>query len=260
MVTRERLVDAAERIIRERGIGAVTTKEVARETGLAEATLYRHFADKTALLLAVFGERMPGNFLTQISELPARAGTGTVAAHLEALVVAALAFFAQTAPLSAAAAADPALAARHYARLRELGTGPDVAQRTLIEYLRAEQVLGRIRAEANVEVAASVLLGVCFQQAHTRHLLGLATVPFDAEHFAREFVGLLLTGLSPLLRPGTVSRIILPIRMPRRRSAVISQFPIRVVAVARNFVIVGPFRSTASTQAHSGRSDIGHHC
>lgn len=197
MVTRERLVDAAERIIRERGIGAVTTKEVARETGLAEATLYRHFPDKTALLLAVFGERMPGSFLTQIGELPAKAGTGTVATHLEALVVAALAFFAQTAPLSAAAAADPALAARHYARLRELGTGPEVTQRTLVAYLRAEQALGRLRAEASVEMAGAVLLGVCFQQAHSRHQLGLTTTPFDADQFAGEFVGLLLTGLSP---------------------------------------------------------------
>lgn len=197
MVTRERLVDAAERIIRERGIGAVTTKEVARETGLAEATLYRHFADKTALLLAVFGERMPGNFLTQIGALPARAGTETVTAHLEALVVAALTFFTQTAPLSAAAAADPALAARHHARLHELGSGPDMAQGALVDYLRAEQSLGRIRAESNVEMAGSVLLGVCFQQAHARHLLGLATAAFDREQFARDFVGLLLTGLSP---------------------------------------------------------------
>ncbi len=57
METRERLIDAAEQLIRERGIGAVTTKAVARATGLAEATLYRHFPDKTALLLAVFGER-----------------------------------------------------------------------------------------------------------------------------------------------------------------------------------------------------------
>lgn len=197
MVTRERLIDAAERIIRERGIGAVTTKEVARETGLAEATLYRHFPDKTALLLAVFGERMPGNFLAQIGGLAARAGTGTVVAQLETLVVAALTFFVQTAPLSAAAAADPALAARHYARLRDLGTGPDVAQRALVDYLRAEQGLGRVHAGANVEMAGAVLLGVCFQQAHARHLLGLATAAFDPERFATELVGLLMTGLSP---------------------------------------------------------------
>ncbi len=197
METRERLIDAAEQLIRERGIGAVTTKAVARAAGLAEATLYRHFPDKTALLLAVFGERMPGAFLDQLRALPTRAGGATVAANLEALVAAAVIFFIQTAPLIAAVDADPALAARHYSRLRELGVGPDVARQALVAYLRAEQQVGRVRAEASPETATTLLLGVCFQQAHARYVAGSGLDGFDAGRFAAEIVGTLLTGLSP---------------------------------------------------------------
>jgi AcrR family transcriptional regulator len=197
MSTRERLIDAAEQLIRERGIGAVTTKEVARATGLAEATLYRHFADKTALLLAVFGERMPNNFLDQVAALPSRAGTATVAENLTALAAAALRFFAQTAPLTAAVDADPALAAQHYGRLRELGTGPEVAARSVGTYLRAEQGLGRLRADARPEIVVTILLGVCFQQAHARHVFGDAAPPLDPEQFAAGLVATLMHGLSP---------------------------------------------------------------
>ncbi|MGZ3602210.1 MAG: TetR/AcrR family transcriptional regulator, partial [Ktedonobacterales bacterium] len=69
--TRERLMDATERIIREQGIMAVTTKDIACAAGLAEGTLYRHFQDKVDLLLAVMAERISGNFLQLIRELPA---------------------------------------------------------------------------------------------------------------------------------------------------------------------------------------------
>src|SRR5689334_17692923 len=126
MSTRERLIDATERIIRSGGIMAVTTKDIAQEAGFAEGTLYRHFPDKSALLLAVFRERLRGTYLSLILELPQRAGKASVAANLEELAAAAVQFFTQTAPLSAAMAADPDLAARHNAELREHGLGPEL--------------------------------------------------------------------------------------------------------------------------------------
>lgn len=197
MSTRERLVDAAEQLIRERGIGAVTTKEVARATGVAEGTIYRHFPDKTALLLAVFGERMPGSYLDQVADLASRAGQATVAENLRTLAAAALRFFVQTAPLTAAVDADPALAAQHYARLRELGVGPEFAMRAIGTYLREEQRLGRVRADVRPELAVTILLGVCFQQAHMHYVLGYAARPLDPDQFAAALVETLMSGLSP---------------------------------------------------------------
>jgi AcrR family transcriptional regulator len=201
MSTRERLMDATERIIREQGIMAVTTKDIARAAGFSEATLYRHFQDKTDLLLAVMSERISGSFLRLIRELPERAGTGTVQATLEELAAAALAFFAHTAPLSAAIAADPTFAARHYARLRELGSGPEFALRSVMAYLKAEQELGRVHADASPAAAATLLLGVCFNYAATRHAAGHAASILPEERFAPEIVRTLLHGLAPAPKP-----------------------------------------------------------
>jgi AcrR family transcriptional regulator len=197
MGTRERLIDAAERIIRDRGLLAVTTKDIAREAGLAEATLYRHFQDKEDLLLSVFGKRAPGGFLALIRDLPGRVGEGSVATNLEQLAEAAVQFFTEVAPVSVAVAADPALAARHYARLRELGSGPEVVYKALAAYLRAEQRLGRLRAEANPAAAATMLLGVCFNYAYALHVMGAHLLALPEERFATEIVRTIMAGIGP---------------------------------------------------------------
>ena len=195
--TRERLIDATERIIRGGGIMAVTTKDIAQEAGFAEGTLYRHFPDKAALLLAVFGERLQGNFLALIRALPQRAGEASVAANLEELAAAAVQFFAQTAPLSAAMAADPGLAARHSAQMRVNGVGPEVSANALADYVRAEQRLGRVRADANPAAVATIILGVCYNYAHARHLYGEHPAGLPEDRFAHEVVRTLVDGLAP---------------------------------------------------------------
>ena len=193
--TRERLLDATERIIRARGIQAVTTKDIAREAGYAEATLYRHFQDKTELLLTVMAERISGHFLELIHELPGRAGAGDVAATLEEFVDAAVAFFGQTMPLNVALAADPALLAEHYRRLRALDAGPEVARRSVAAYIAAEQRLDRVRAEASPDAVAAILLGVSHNYAEMRHTAGSEAVILPPERFAGEVVATLMVGL-----------------------------------------------------------------
>lgn len=203
MSTRERLLDAAERIIREQGIMAVTTKDIARAAGFAEATLYRHFQDKTDLLLTVMSERISGQFLQMIRELPGRAGEGSVATTLEGLAAAAFDFFSHTMPLNVALAADPALTARHNARLRELGAGPDVALRSVMAYVEAEQRLGRVRPDSSPAAAATLLLGVSFNYAQVRYVAGAAASIIPKERFAREIARTLLDGLAPAPTSGT---------------------------------------------------------
>jgi AcrR family transcriptional regulator len=195
--TRERLIDATARIIRERGLTAVTTKDVAQEAGFAEATIYRHFQDKTDLLLHVLSERIPGHYLTLIRDLPQHAGSGDVASTLTELATAAIAFFTQNAPITAALGADPALAASHYQRLRDLGSGPDVAQASIATYLAAEQHLGRVNPAIHPIPAASLLLGVCFNYAHARHVMGEHPTGLPPEQYAAAIVHTLMTGLTP---------------------------------------------------------------
>jgi AcrR family transcriptional regulator len=55
--SRRAILDAAERLLTARG-GAVPMYEVARAAGVGQATLYRHFTDKSALVAAVLEERI----------------------------------------------------------------------------------------------------------------------------------------------------------------------------------------------------------
>ena len=50
---RERLIDAAERLFAQKGLEAVTLRQLAAEVGVSPMTPYRYFADKTAILAAV---------------------------------------------------------------------------------------------------------------------------------------------------------------------------------------------------------------
>lgn len=50
--TRERIVSAALKLFAEKGYDGATTAEIARQAGVAEGTIYRHFADKKELFLA----------------------------------------------------------------------------------------------------------------------------------------------------------------------------------------------------------------
>jgi len=53
---RERLLEAARSLFAERGYAATTTAQLAREAGVAEGTVFHHFASKRALLEAVASE------------------------------------------------------------------------------------------------------------------------------------------------------------------------------------------------------------
>jgi len=63
--TRDEILDALGALLAEQAVDEVTTKEIAREAGVSERTVYRHFPDRTALvegLTARFlgsGERVP---------------------------------------------------------------------------------------------------------------------------------------------------------------------------------------------------------
>src|SRR5437899_12248125 len=50
---RQALIDAALELIEERGVSALTLREVARRVGVTHAAPQRHFADRAALVAAV---------------------------------------------------------------------------------------------------------------------------------------------------------------------------------------------------------------
>lgn len=57
---RHALIDAALHLIERRGADGLTLRETARLVGVSHTAVYRHFADKTALLRAVAAEGVTG--------------------------------------------------------------------------------------------------------------------------------------------------------------------------------------------------------
>jgi AcrR family transcriptional regulator len=52
--TRERILEAATRIIEERGVGALRIREVARAAGIREGSIYNHFKGRDEIVRAIF--------------------------------------------------------------------------------------------------------------------------------------------------------------------------------------------------------------
>lgn len=164
MSTRERILDAAEEILRTRGVAQATTKEIALASSVSEPTLYKYFGDKERLLLAVLQERLPG-----LSRVTVRPGEGYVEDNLTELAHAALDFYQRAFPMMAALLSDPQRMAAHRVAMGKHGAGPEKPVEAFAAYLKAEQSAGRLREDADPAAAAALLVGACFQEAFLRY-------------------------------------------------------------------------------------------
>ena len=187
---RERILDAAEDLLRAQGLARTTTREIAHRAGCSEGSLYVHFDSKEALFLAVLTERMPG-LIPLVKSLHERVGTGDLRATLEEIARTAIAFYSEVFPMSAAVLATPAL--RDGLRMR--GMGPHRANEAIAAYLRRELELGRIRAGASPEAAAALLLGACQQRIFLRRFHGEQADDTADATFVQELVDTLMGGL-----------------------------------------------------------------
>ena len=196
METRGRMVEAAERVMRSKGLSRSTTKEIAREAGYSEGTIYKHFESKEELFVCVLTERFPA-FVGILGKLPQRAGQEALADVLGEVASAALAFYGESFPMSASIFSEPGLLARHREEIRRRGTGPQKANKALAAYLEAERDLGRVREDADSEAAAAMLLGACFQRAFFKSLFAEGDIPAQEEGFVEGIVNTLMRSLLP---------------------------------------------------------------
>jgi AcrR family transcriptional regulator len=194
--TRERILDAATSVMRARGMARATTKEIARAAELSEAALYKHFPSKEDLLLRVLRERMP-QFIDLVAALPERVGERTVEAQLVELARYAVSFYEQSMDLLSSLFAEPALLLRHRQGLVERGLGPHLAIEGVARYLREEQRIGRIDAQAAPEAAAALLLGACYQRAFLSAFMGVDQLIGSHDEYAEDTVRTLLAGIAP---------------------------------------------------------------
>ncbi|MFD7784820.1 TetR/AcrR family transcriptional regulator [Streptomyces nojiriensis] len=180
--TPERLLDAAEKLMRTVGLASATTKAIAREAGCSEAALYKYFANKEELFVRVLMERTP-NAGPLMAALQAGPGDRGVEEELAEIARHASLFYADAMPMAASLFADPALLTRHREGVQEIGAGPHVVLDALAGRLRRELDAGRLGAGADPRTAAALLLGACFQRAFFLHFSG-AHVVQPVEEFA----------------------------------------------------------------------------
>jgi AcrR family transcriptional regulator len=190
--TRERILDAANQVMGTLGLARTTTKQIASAAGYSEATLYKHFSDKTELFLAVLGERLPA-LVELLTRLPDQAGQGEVAQRLEQVTNQALRFYERGFPMLASLFAEPALLGRHRQALAAVGAGPHQANQLLAAYLRAERDLGRIDPSLDPDAGAAMLLGACFQRAFLSAFSGQPIPAAERTRFAASLVTSLLS-------------------------------------------------------------------
>ncbi|MCX5179980.1 TetR/AcrR family transcriptional regulator [Streptomyces virginiae] len=188
--TPERLLDAAEKLMRTSGLVNATTKAIAREAGCSEAALYKYFANKEELFVRVLMERTPnaGPLMVALQAGPgegeAEEGGGEgVEEGLADIARYASLFYADAMPMAASLFAEPALLTRHREGVQEIGAGPHVVLEALAGRLRRELDAGRLRPDADPRAAAALLLGACFQRAFFLHFSG-AHVVQPVEEFA----------------------------------------------------------------------------
>src|SRR6266508_161567 len=155
---REHLIDTAEKLLAERQVSSITTRDIARTAGVSDGVLYNYFADK------------------------------------HELVVAALDLVAETLPVAAGLMSEPALLHRFIAAIHQEPFGPHRMRQPIADYLAGEKRLGRLR-DVDVDAALALVMGPAIMLGFTELMSGTPRAELT-EEFHR-IVHTLLAGLLP---------------------------------------------------------------
>ena len=197
---REYLIATAARLIGERGTGAPTVRDIAREAKVADGVLYNYFEDKEDLLANALLAYVAG-VMTSAPPLLPQPGTGDVADNLRRFIDGGLEVLTRVTPAFAGLVTQPRVLARFHAMVggdaafgaetaghpEDTGQPEDAAQPEdsaqpeeqgsghgrglpdmLGAYLRAEQQLGRIAAAADIDAVVILIVGAIHGQVLPR--------------------------------------------------------------------------------------------
>lgn len=190
---RAELLDATVRLLHSRDPAGLTTRDIAREAGCSAGALYRHFATKADLLVAVAQERLRPDY----GELVSRVGSSTVERNLEHLILSTQRFMTALVPIVTAVAADADLRAG-WGRAFDRDDLP--ARRTIApiaSYLAAEQRVGRVSKQASPTMCGSMLVGTCYEDALVQYIFGDSILGMSPTQHARALAHELWRGLKP---------------------------------------------------------------
>ncbi|MCA1677981.1 MAG: TetR/AcrR family transcriptional regulator [Actinobacteria bacterium] len=171
---REALLDTTAALVAEHGLRSVTMSQVAQQTGIGRATLYKYFPDVESMLVAWHQRQIAGHLkqLTRVRERP-----GTAVERLESVL--------ETLALMSHPHHDSELVALLHRRehLAE-------AQRTLNEFIGDLLIDGAAAGEIRGDVAPEELASYCLNA-----LAAANELPSQAA--VRRLVAVILAGLRP---------------------------------------------------------------
>jgi AcrR family transcriptional regulator len=186
---KEAILTATLELLRERGIGRLTTREVAARAGVSEASVFYHYGDRVGLLMAVFAHGLEPLQAANQGGISGRDHATALLGFSKGIE----AFLDQALPVFTAAQSDAELrdALARYMEDHDLGPHRGVA--ALGAYLAAEQDAGRARGDVDPTAVAASLVGSSFMRVYQRQMLGHG----EGLPSARESVEALVTMLDP---------------------------------------------------------------
>jgi AcrR family transcriptional regulator len=157
---RAHLLDVAERLLAERSVTAITTRELARAAEVSEGVLYNYFADKNDLVLTALVRRFAALVARLEGAAPA-AGEGSLAENVATLAEGLFALHVEAMPIIGKLLGEPSLLHRFmqdiHARTQPFG-GKQIRD-AVLRYLGNEQRLGRLAPGVDVDAATDLLIG-----------------------------------------------------------------------------------------------------
>ena len=190
-ISEEQLLDAARVIFVRDGTNA-TTKDIARQAGVGEGSLFRRFPTKEALFSAAILNPPPPAW---VRELEVLVGQGDLHANLVRIACGMIHFAQEGLPLvmvAWAGKAEPTSAAVNTSE------PPGIRDRRyLTNFLRQEIECGRLRP-CNAEAVARMLFGACLNLVMDRLTLRQPLPSEEVQTFSEELVDALWDGIAAL--------------------------------------------------------------
>jgi AcrR family transcriptional regulator len=233
---RDYLIETAARMIDQRGSAGLAVRDIAREAKVADGVLYNYFEDKEDLLVHALLAHV-GNVMASAPRLLPPPGEGTVAENLRVFIDGGVANLLRVTPAFAGLISQPKVLSRFHAMVGgdaafdpgagdgeagdgeagdgeagdgEAGDGDAAGDRgagrgegqglgaLLAAYLQGEQRLGRIDPDADLDAAASLIIGAMHGQILPRVLFAPPGTPVTIPAgLSARLADVVLEGIAP---------------------------------------------------------------
>jgi AcrR family transcriptional regulator len=197
---RQKIIAATEHLLLSHGLVRLTTRNIAREAGVAEGLIYHHFKDKAELIHEVVEQRMR-EAKNVFQSLPLQVGLHTLQENLEQVLYTLYYSHYEITPIVFSTFADHELRARTREIVKEREGGPEKDIEAMALYLAAEQRMGRVAQGLVPRVAAELLWKIGVQMAMMSRFMELEPDPVVIKREIRDCVQTIMAGLEPRVPP-----------------------------------------------------------